>query len=120
MSTFISTYKRKIEMMEMDTNSGLSVTVLEALGNQFLMLNGVQQMQHQYQWVTDTSPFKNEEFVLADEVKYIVQGFSLSMNPRVTLRIEYEQNLPQRVSGNLEKFRLAMMIALDFAIKYIC
>jgi hypothetical protein len=49
-----------------------------------------------------------------------VQGFSLSMNPRVTLRIEYEQNLPQRVSGNLEKFRLAMMIALDFAIKYIC
>jgi hypothetical protein len=46
MSTFISTYKRKIEMMEMDTNSGLSVTVLEALGNQFLMLNGVQQMQH--------------------------------------------------------------------------
>jgi hypothetical protein len=44
---------------------------------------------------------------------------SLSINPRVTLKFEYEQHLPQKVSGNLEKFRLAMMIAIDFGIKYI-
>ena len=40
------------------------------------------------------------------------------MNPNVVISFTYEKNLPKLVSGNLEKFKLAMMTALEFSTKY--
>lgn len=40
------------------------------------------------------------------------------MNPNVSINFTYETNLPQQVSGNLEKFKLAILTALEFSIKY--
>ena len=61
---------------------------------------------------------KNVDFLLADEVKYAIQGISLSMSPNVSFNFTYENNLPQQVYGNKEKFKLVILTALEFSIKY--
>ena len=61
---------------------------------------------------------KNVDFLLADEVKYAIQGISLSMSPNVSFNFTYENNLPQQVHGNKEKFKLVILTALEFSIKY--
>ena len=61
---------------------------------------------------------KNVDFLLADEVKYAIQGISLSMSPNVSFNFTYENNLPQQVHGNKEKFKLVILTALEFCIKY--
>lgn len=40
------------------------------------------------------------------------------MNPHVNLSYSYENNLPLKVKGNLEKFKLAILTTLEFGIKY--
>ena len=61
---------------------------------------------------------KNVDFLLADEVKYAIQGISLSMSPNVSFNFTYENNLPQQVHGNKEKFKLVILTALEFSSKY--
>jgi hypothetical protein len=40
------------------------------------------------------------------------------MSPHVNLSFSYENNLPLKVKGNLEKFKLAILTTLEFGIKY--
>lgn len=40
------------------------------------------------------------------------------MNTLVNINFTYESGLPKHVVGNLEKFRLALMTALEFLTKY--
>lgn len=40
------------------------------------------------------------------------------MKPETEIKLIYENNIPKHVVGNLEKFKLALMTALEFSIKY--
>lgn len=56
--------------------------------------------------------------MLSDEVQNCIKGISISLSTKVHINFDYENNLPLRVIGNVEKFRLAIMTLLEFSIKY--
>lgn len=121
LSTFATNFKQKIERLEMSTpnaKENFFETLLETLGNSYYMLNSMQQIQHQFEVLTGANQDTTADFLLGDEVKYAIQGVSLNMNPSVSINFTYENNLPQQVRGNLEKFKLAILTALEFSIKY--
>lgn len=122
LSEFSQKFISKIERMEITAKNtstdNFFDTLLETLGNSYHMLNSMQHIQHQFQVMSGQNEEKNVDFLLADEVKYAIQGISLSMSPNVSFNFTYENNLPQQVHGNKEKFKLVILTVLEFSIKY--
>ena len=99
LSEFSQKFISKIERMEITAKNTSTAnffdTLLETLGNSYHMLNSMQHIQHQFQVMSGQNEEKNVDFLLADEVRYAIQGISLSMSPNVSFNFTYENNLPQ-------------------------
>lgn len=52
---------------------------------------------------------QDENFLLRDEIMQCVESLSVKcLNPQTTLKLDANKNLPELLSGDIQKFRLAL------------
>ena len=68
--------------------------------------------------MADRRQSDESDFLLADEIRYCIEGFSCALDLKTTLNFTHDESLPQKVSGDLEKFRLVVSTMVEFALKY--
>ncbi len=60
-----------------------------------------------------------ENFLLKEEVMYALEALSVaSLNKESMLSLKTEECLPEKVFGNLQKFKTAIQTVTEFAMKY--
>lgn len=83
-------------------------SITETLGNTYIILNNLKQMQYQLQLVSDTVRSDTKDFLLVDEINYCLEGLSVNLNTMTSINLQISNVLPEKVCGDLEKFRLIL------------
>jgi hypothetical protein len=58
-----------------------------------------------------------DNFLLKEEILHIVESLSV-LSQSATLRLDANKYLPEKLAGDVQKFRLALQTVVEFAIKY--
>jgi hypothetical protein len=95
-------------------------SIIDFLGTTYLMINKLQQIAYEYQ--EDMLPNEggrvDETFLLKEEILQCIESLSakcLSQQAQIKLDTKC---LPERLAGDLFKFRLALHSAVEFALLY--
>ena len=59
-----------------------------------------------------------DNFFLSNEIRYCIEGFSCALDSKTSINFTHDEELPEKVSGDIEKFRLVVCTMVEFAIKY--
>lgn len=66
----------------------------------------------------DLNKHQKENFLLKDEILHIVESLSVkSLSNDAMLRLD-SKSLPERLEGDIHKFRLALQSVIEFACRY--
>lgn len=58
------------------------------------------------------------QFLLEDEIKYIVEGLTVSLNEGTSMKLKNDDRLPYCVVGDVQSLRLALVTLIEFGMKY--
>jgi len=68
--------------------------------------------------ISDSTHKVEENFWLKDEVMYILETLSVNcLGKFATLNFKHDETLPDKVCGDIFKFRLALSSIAEFALK---
>lgn len=60
-----------------------------------------------------------ENFLLRDEVVQCVESLSLKcLSDGTTLKLDANKHLPEKLQGDVQRFRLALQAVAEFAMRY--
>jgi hypothetical protein len=61
----------------------------------------------------------DENFLLRDEIMQCVESLSVKcLNHSATLKLDANKSLPEKLSGDLQKFRLVLQAVSEFSMRY--
>lgn len=81
------------------------------------MLTDLHQMQHHLNYMCSGAKSETTEFLLENEIKYILEGLTCNLNEETSLKFVHDDRLPDTVQGDLKTLRLAISILVEFAMK---
>jgi hypothetical protein len=61
---------------------------------------------------------KKVSFKLRNEINYLIEGLSVNLNENTCLKFIHDDRLPEIVEGDVDKFRLALITVIEFAMNY--
>ena len=62
---------------------------------------------------------QDENFLLKDEIMQCVESLSVKcLSPATTLKLDANKNLPEKLAGDLSKFRLVIQSVSEFVMRY--
>lgn len=61
---------------------------------------------------------QDDDFLLKDEVENCVELLSFSLNASSSLNLQISNRVPEKVTGDIKKFRLLFITVVEFALKY--
>ena len=90
----------------------------EFLGNSQVTLNMVQQLIYYFNYNSNLTEKKIETYVLSEEIDFCLDGLTASKWEKEIEVFLTKGELPRKVNGDLNKFRICMRTLLEFGIKY--
>jgi len=68
--------------------------------------------------MSSSASLEKSEFLLEDEIKYIVEGLTVNLNAVTSIKFVHDDRLPDVVQGDLKTLRLALVTLIEFGMKY--
>ncbi|CDW71528.1 multi-sensor hybrid histidine kinase [Stylonychia lemnae] len=94
-------------------------SIVEFLGTTYVAINQVQQMQHEFWSRSENYKNLDENFLLRDEIMQCVESLSVKcLNASTTLKLDASKNLPEKLKGDVQRFRLALQSVSEFSMRY--
>lgn len=78
----------------------------------------VQQINFYLNYISNFKESKIENYLLTDEIEYCLDGLTASKWDKEIEVFLSKGELPRKVIGDLEKFRICLKTMLEFGIKY--
>eukprot|EP00347_Sterkiella_histriomuscorum_P018326 403345932 len=120
---FLNQFNKRLQQLNQKVANDEEIinnsSILEFLGATYVAINQVQQIQHEILTRSDAFSIQEENFLLKDEIMQCVESLSVKcLSPSCTLKLDPNRGLPEKLSGDLQRFRLALQAVSEFAMRY--
>jgi hypothetical protein len=93
--------------------------MVEFMGSNFYIINKIQQLQYESGETKDNTVMVKEDFFIRDEIMQIVETLSIKcLTTEATLKLDARPCLPEKLCGDILKFRLVISSVVEFVTKY--